>query len=311
MHPALSVILFTVSSGAGYGLVVLTVLLALTGLGGGLSAPVILSAGVVGLILITVGLLASTRHLANPKNAWRAFSRFRSSWLSREAVFAVLFYPFAVAWIGLAGWFGWSHWTVDLLGLANALLALVTVYCTGMIYACLRTIRQWHNPLVPANYLLLGLASGALPLLAILSWHGSPALAPTLWLALALLLAAAAGKILYYQWIGLPQSSTLNTAVGVTRAQVRLFDSGQSSGNFLTREFGYRPSPERIRALRLAVYGLAFAVPLVLLALTGASDPVPVTVACAVMLVGTGIERWLFFAEARHVVNLFYGQARL
>lgn len=311
MHPALSVIIFTVSSGAGYGLVVLTVLFALTGFGGGLSALVILTAGVVGLILITAGLLASTRHLANPKNAWRAFSRFRSSWLSREAVFAVLFYPFAVAWIGLAGWFGRVHWAIDLLGLASALLALVTVYCTGMIYACLRTIRQWHNPLVPANYLLLGLASGVLLLLAILSWHGSPALAPSLWLALTLLLLAAAGKALYYQWIGLPQGSTLNTAVGVTRAQVRLFDSGQSSGNFLTREFGYRPSPERIRALRLVVYGLTFAVPLILLALPGAPGFIPIASACVAALIGTGIERWLFFAEARHVVNLFYGQARL
>ena len=37
---------------------------------------------------MSLGLLSSVLHLANPKNAWRSFSRFRTSWLSREAVFA-------------------------------------------------------------------------------------------------------------------------------------------------------------------------------------------------------------------------------
>lgn len=310
MNPALSVILFTISSGAGYGLLMLTVLLALTPLGGELPAMVILIAGVVALILITVGLLASTQHLANPKNAWRAFSRFRSSWLSREAVFAVLLYPFALLWLAAAGWFGRAHWIIDALGLASALLALVTVLCTGMIYACLRTIRQWHNPLVPVNYLLLGLANGALLLVAILAWHETPTQAAT-GLGLALVASAAVTKGLYYYWIGLPQSSTLNTAVGVTRARVRLFESGESSGNFLTREFGFRPTPELIRRLRLAVYGLTFVIPLVLLLLPGPPGLSLAGVATAAMLIGTGIERWLFFAEARHVVNLFYGQPRI
>ncbi len=309
MHPALSVIIFTVSSGAGYGLVMLTVLLALTS--GALSAEVILSAGVVGLLLITVGLLASTRHLANPKNAWRAFSRFRGSWLSREAVFAVVFYPFALVWFAAAGWLGWSHWLLDLIGLLTALLALITVFSTGMIYACLRTIRQWHNPLVPTNYLLLSLFSGVLLLVLILSWQGSPALATSVTLSLALLTTAALGKALYYHWIGLPQGSTLNTAVGVTRARVRLFDSGQSSGNFLTREFGYRPTPILIRKLRLMVYTLGFVLPLLLLALPGTPGPSLAASATVAALVGIGIERWLFFAEARHVVNLFYGQSGL
>lgn len=311
MHPALSVIVFTVSSGAGYGLLMLTVLLALTPLGGELPAAVTLSAGIIALILITVGLLASTQHLANPRNAWRAFSRFRSSWLSREAVFAVLLYPFALLWLASAGWFGRSHWLIDVLGLLSALLALITVLCTGMIYACLRTIRQWHNPLVPVNYLLLGLSNGALLLVTILAWHQTPTLGSAVGLSLALVAATAITKGLYYYWIGLPQSSTLNTGLGITRARVRLFESGESSGNFLTREFGFRPDAALLRKLRLAVYLLAFAVPLVLLLLPGPVTPALATAAAVAMLVGTAIERWLFFAEARHVVNLFYGRTGL
>ncbi|MDX1605664.1 MAG: DmsC/YnfH family molybdoenzyme membrane anchor subunit [Candidatus Competibacterales bacterium] len=311
MQPTLSLVVFTVSAGAGYGLLALTVLLAwlgAQGMPGGL-----LVAGIGALALITLGLLVSTRHLANPRNAWRAFSRFRSSWLSREAVFAVLLYPFALAWLALAGWQGTHGPAVDLLGLASALLALVTVYCTGMIYACLRTIRQWHNPLVPVNYLLLALASGALLLAAILATTGSANSGTAETIALALLVSAGLGKALYYHWIGPPQQAppagpSLNSALGLTRARVRLFDSGQSGGNYLTREFGYRPPARRLRGLRLAVLLLGFVVPASLLLHESAAATVA---AALVALAGIGIERWLFFAEARHVVNLFYGEARV
>ena len=41
----------------------------------------------------------------------------------------------------------------------------------------------------------------------------------------------------------------------------------------------------------------------------GAWWQTPIVVgACAVALAGIVSERWLFFAEARHVVTLYYGQ---
>ncbi len=127
------------------------------GLGDALGPGRILAAGVFALALTAAGLTASMFHLANPKNAWRAFSRFKTSWPSREGVFAVLFFPFAAAYLGLT-------W-LDMQGLepvrltAGALatvLAWATLFSTGMIYGCLKTIRQWNTPLVPANYLALG-----------------------------------------------------------------------------------------------------------------------------------------------------------
>ena len=44
--------------------------------------------------LVTAGLLSSTltAHLGSPERAWRAFSQWRTSWLSREGVMAVLTY---------------------------------------------------------------------------------------------------------------------------------------------------------------------------------------------------------------------------
>jgi DMSO reductase anchor subunit len=43
-------------------------------------------------LLVTLGLLSSTFHLGHPERAWRAFSQWRSSWLSREGVAAVATY---------------------------------------------------------------------------------------------------------------------------------------------------------------------------------------------------------------------------
>ena len=62
-------------------------------------------------------------------------------------------------------WFDAPLWLRETFGLLTAVLAWITVFSTGMIYACLKTIRQWNTPLVPANYLALGYASGSLLLL--------------------------------------------------------------------------------------------------------------------------------------------------
>ena len=48
------------------------------------------------------------------------------------------------------------------LATALVLLAWATLFCTAMIYASLKPIRQWHTWRVPLNYLLLGHATGAL-----------------------------------------------------------------------------------------------------------------------------------------------------
>ena len=173
MHPAYSVIFFTVASGAGYGLLAT---LAVLGVANALPA----SAGfawtslVAAFALITVGLLASTVHLGHPERAWRAISQWRSSWLSREGLLAILTYPvaaiFAVGWLFLADGDGelarLDGW-VRAAALATAVLALATVLATAMIYRSLAPIHQWHNDWVPAGYLGLGAMSGGAWLFAL------------------------------------------------------------------------------------------------------------------------------------------------
>ncbi|MEP6655849.1 MAG: DmsC/YnfH family molybdoenzyme membrane anchor subunit [Betaproteobacteria bacterium] len=305
MKPTLSVIFFTVSSGAGFGLMALLVLADVLQWGGGLSGGAIVGAGLIALALVTAGLLSSTLHLANPKNAWRAFSRFRTSWLSREGVFAVAFYPFALCYLLLA--------YLDIAGVPRAIvgagtiaLAWITVYSTGMIYASLKPIPQWHTPLVPIAYFVLGHYSGALLLFAVLVYGGQGA--PVyLYSALTWLALAAAVKAIYYAWMRRPGvGATINTATGISRARVRLLDDGHSHGTFLTNEFGFILARKHAVLGKVLVFVVGFLVPLGALLL---APPVFVAAlfAAAAATAGLIVERWFFFAEARHVVRLYHG----
>ncbi len=100
MHPAYSIILFTTASGIGYGmLAILGVLFALDLVP--TTRDFIGTVLVLALALVGAGLLSSTAHLGRPERAWRALTQWRSSWLSREGILALLtFVP--------AGLFGWG-----------------------------------------------------------------------------------------------------------------------------------------------------------------------------------------------------------
>jgi len=267
----------------------------------------------MGLILIILGLFSSTLHLANPKNAWRAFSRFKTSWLAREAVMAIAFFPVVSLWM-LGWWLGvaeqaYALWVIACL--FTLVLAMATVFSTGMIYACLKTIPQWNNAMTPLNYILLSLMTGSLLMSATL--NETDTFADTiLVLSLTLIIISAISKLIYYTWLGTPQGSTIATATGFTRGAVRLLDVGHTSGTFLTDEFGYVITKNRSLLLRVAVFVMAFVLPALLLigTILKIGTPIPlILIALLSSLIGVLIERWLFFAEARHVVNLYHGTA--
>ena len=97
MHPQFSVIVFTTLSGAGYGM------LCWLGLYGAMDRlpadrQFAIVAMIVALGTIAAGLVASLFHLGHPERAWRALSQWRTSWLSREGVAALItFIPASVA----------------------------------------------------------------------------------------------------------------------------------------------------------------------------------------------------------------------
>jgi sulfite dehydrogenase (quinone) subunit SoeC len=311
MHPALSVIVFTSTSGAGYGLLVWYGLLStVPGMQEGrLAALIVLP---LALILVTVGLLSSTFHLGRPERAWRAFSQWRTSWLSREGVCSLLTYAptglLALAWIAFPSPGRIVLW----LGLVAACASLVTIYCTAMIYASLKTVHQWCNPYVAPNYLALGLYTGALLLALVLHLLGRGSLVVDVVTFVAGLVALM-GKLTYWRFIATtrhPSSPESATGLGAL-GKVRLFEAPHTEENYLMREMGFtiaRKHAERLRMLSLLTL---FAGPLVLMLVAivmgDAVAAIALVVATALAAVGVLVERWLFFAEARHVVTLFYG----
>ncbi len=335
MHPAFSVIFFTVSSGAGLGLLALTALLdgaGILGIAPAVEAEILLRGAIAGMALTVAGLASSTLHLANPKNAWRSAARFRTSWLSREAVFAMALLAAAAGYAALL-FVGANALARGVLALLVVLLAWTVVICTAMIYASLKPIRQWHTRLTPAAYLALGHWSGALVLLTIMATlapaNANADAAPTLRLVLivACVLGVAALVVKAAWWrraAGESGSRTLEEAIGVAHGvrpprsataagrsvmAARLFDVGHTQGTFLTREFVHRVDPARSRAVRLFALACAFLAPLALLVAAGTAAHV-VQAATLLCLVGLVAERWLFFAEAKHTVRLYHGERR-
>ena len=311
MHPALSVILFTSASGGGY------FMLALLGLFGasGVLSPDPLSgwiAFVWSLGAVTFGLVSSTLHLGHPERAWRAFSQWRSSWLSREGVLSlVTFVPaglYAIWWLFLGEIWRW-------MGLLLSVSAIATVCATAMIYASLKPIRAWHNLWTLPGYLAMGLASGAL-------WF-------TLWAELmpavekpaydfaAIGLAiSAAIKLLYWHFLDSgAHAATAESATGLGQfGKVRMLTAPHTEENYLLKEMGFRIARKHAVKLRRIALLAGFVLPLlaVLAALLTphAIDIILVIAAVILNAIGTVTERWLFFAEAKHTITLYYGAER-
>lgn len=288
MHAAPSVIVFTVLSGAGFG--------ALAFLSLGLPPVTGLSAFLLfgfGFALAVGGLVASTFHLGNPQRALRAFTQWRTSWLSREAWLSVA----ALVVIGLtaASTIFLGH-RPALLGALGAALALATVAATSMIYAQLATVPRWNTPLTPACFLAATLAGGA-----IVGADARVAAALLVGLGALQLVAWRAGDGRFAA-----RGHTLATATGLGRiGRPRLFEPPHTGTNYLLREFVHTVGRKHATKLRLIALPAMSLLPALLLLVS--DGLAPRALAFAVHLAGMAISRWLFFAEAEHVVGLYYG----
>jgi DMSO reductase anchor subunit len=306
MHPALSIIAFTTLSGLGYGLAVM--------LGLGLLDPAATAtkfAHFTALALMSAGLMSSTLHLGNPQRAWRALSQWRSSWLSREGVMAIItFIPLcAAAYLSI-----FEGRAIVWIGLIGAALSLVTVYCTAMIYASLKSVPRWHTGWTPASYLSFSLASGGVLATLFSAFNGDAGL----WLPLLAALLVAAAWAIKFRWRerarNLRQESTPETATGLGNiGKVRLFEPPHMTENYLTREMGFVVARKHAVKLFRIAFALGAAIPFILMILTAMADRgtggILLSLTAALCLaVGLLVERWLFFAEARHVVMNYYGK---
>lgn len=309
MHPAYSVIFFTVSSGAGYGLLAALALAALFGLlPAGLAFWLV--AAVLSLGLITTGLLSSTLHLGHPERAWRALSQWWTSWLSREGVLAVATYPVALAFFG-AGALGGGESLTKALAVAVIVCCAATVSATAMIYAALKTIPHWHDRRVLPGYLVHAAVTGFLWLLALMTVWGGDVSAVAI-LAVAACVVAAGVKWSYWTSIdGARTGPTAETATGLgALGAVRPLDPPHTQKNYLQNEMGYRVARKHAAKLRRVAFIAGYVVPALLAATVTEATGLPAILVAGVTVIvamtGMLVERWLFFAEARHVVMLYY-----
>ena len=288
MHPAPSVILFTALSGLGLGFLIW--------LGSGVLSlsgwPAFFAWG-FGYALTTGGLLASSFHLGNPQRALLAFTQWRSSWLSREAWASCLtlltFAPQALSdWLDL----GWGRG----FGIAGAVLALATLLSTAMIYAQLKTVPRWHHWLTPVSFLAFALTGGVL-----LAEPGPAAAGFCLILALVMVAQWAVGDGAFAR-----AGETMESATGLTGGRLRVFEQPHTGGNYLMREMIHVVGRKHSRKLRGIALVAAALLPALLTLVLPPLAAAPL--AGALHMIGVFAARWLFFAEAEHVVGLYYGQ---
>ncbi|MEO0944399.1 MAG: DmsC/YnfH family molybdoenzyme membrane anchor subunit [Pseudomonadota bacterium] len=294
MHPAPSIILFTSLSGLGFGLLMML----------GLGYPDV-SGGLAFLFfalaygLAVGGLIASTLHLGHPERALKAFTQWRSSWLSREGWLAVATllvmapYGFGLVFIDTR---------LSILGVLGSLLALATVFATSMIYMQLRTIPRWNHWSPPVLFLGYSIAGGTL-----LAGEATVAL----WLLIIL------GLVQIVAWFDQDRhetasETTLGTATGLgTKGTVRAFEPPHTGSNYLTNEMGFRVARKHAAVLKVIALTLAFILPVFfLMPVTFNLGGVHIFAALATLshIAGVFVQRWLFFAEAKHVVSLYYGR---
>lgn len=321
MHPAFSVIFFTTLSGAGYGLLTWSAIAALLRWSG---AQSLLACVVLGLVLVTVGLFSSMAHLGKPLRAWRAFSQWRTSWLSREGVMAILTYLPATSLAALLAVEVFASHGDDSIsrgvaaidaGLAISTLLLVvcsllTVVCTAMIYASLKPIPAWRHSAVVPVYVLFSLLTGGLLCAALIGLRegvGNGVAMVGVFVAIVL----AVVKQRYWRDIDTtPLPSTRADAVGLPGRAVSVFERPHTETNYLTREMGFVLARRHSRKLRVIALALFAGLPVMLMLpvwLLVHLDAGPwLAVAALSALLGAMVERWLFFAEARHLVTLYY-----
>ena len=289
MHPAPSIILFTVLSGFGFGLISIVGLLQFLSQ---ISAANIIIFSLIGLFFSTVGLISSFFHLANKKNAIKSMSQWQTSWLSREAISSIFCLSIVV---GNIGWVFVQNRYINEVGIILFLLSLFTIFTTAMIYAQLKTVPSWNNMLTPAIFIFAGLAGGSILLMDYAS--------------LVLLLIFGVLQVLF--WYIADRSfidieTTVGTALGFSKNEdIRSFDLAHTNRNYLLNEMVYKVARKHAVKIRYISFFAAFVFPMSLTLIFPGNFSVSVFM-LVFHLVGIYFSRWLFFAEAKHSVSFYY-----
>jgi DMSO reductase anchor subunit len=322
MHPAFSVIFLTTLIGAGQGLFLAlfssqlySEFDLLPGIGDsnfyGIGAA-------IALALLVGGLVSSIFHLGHPERAWRSAARWKTSWLSREVIAlpTTMAAVFAYALIHLMGMDSvvFKHGEIDLnlslfVGIFGVIVTFVLFLCTAMIYACIKFLQEWSNPLTVINYFLFGTASGFTLATALASYLGLKE--QTLFLggwAIALTVVVFITRTAsLYRNSRIKHKSSIQSAIGIRHNKIQQKAQGAMGGSFNTREYFHGKTAMFLKSIKLIFMVLVFPIPLILLSSAIASANTEVLIAAFVIqYIGLIAERWFFFAQANHPQNIYY-----
>ena len=306
MHPAVSIILFTTLSGCGLGLGVWTVIASHSD-----NVTLAFVQATVAAALGGAGLVCSVFHLRRPFRAWRALSQWRSSWLSREGILA----PAALAAVfayGVSVWVGVADWPALALRVLGFVFCSIALFATAMIYAQIKAVPAWNTALTPVFFLLFAGSSGGL-LYAATSVAFGNASSESMILAAVMVIAAWVAKLAWWRRLDRTGTgdSSIESATGITElGEVRLLEPPHTGSNYLLSEMAFvvaRKHAVKLRRIAVLTGGI---LPLACLAFAAAGHFAPAAILCALLfhLLGVGISRWLFFAESKHTVALYYGR---
>ena len=274
-------------------------------------------ASAVSLLLLILGLIASIFHLGHPERAWRSAAMWRTSWLSREVI--VLPTVMGLVFLyGLVHFMGWNL-TVMTIGAvvidlsliigALATLAVLSLYvATGMIYACLKFLQEWHSPLTVINYILLGSVSG-FTMATLLAAYKQPELISFFagWSVVLLLFAFIFRAASLIRNKRLRPKSTVQTAIGIRHNQIKQKSMGFMGGSVNTRDFFHGKTRFFMRSIKTIFILMVFVIPLIMLIIALFKPSVTVLgIAMISMYLGLIAERWYFFAEGNHPQNIYY-----
>jgi len=321
MNPAFSVIFLTTLIGVGQGLLLALFTqqsYALFDLLPQQDARFYGWGALLALLFTLAGLIASFFHLGRPERAWRSAAQWRTSWLSREVIVLPAFMGilFLYGASHLAGFDPvviklhsglWINATVILGGIAT-IMAFVLFVSTGMVYACMRFLQEWHSPLTIINFILLGGASG-FTLAAFYAALAAPTQAGFFvgWALIITLLGLLGRGAALWRNARLRPKSTMQTAIGIKHPRIVQTAQGAMGGSFNTREFFHGKSGAFLKRVKVSFLLLAFVLPALLLAFNlPYSSTALLGVAFIAQFAGLLAERWYFFAEAKHPQNLYY-----
>ncbi|MBF0193360.1 MAG: dimethyl sulfoxide reductase anchor subunit [Magnetococcales bacterium] len=270
------------------------------------------------LLFMGAGLFASFFHLTHPSRGIYAWQRWRSSWLSRE----VILLPMVIGLMAISAmshYFRWDNFFLEFSGMdltwilsgVTVLLCIFLFIATGMIYASVRFFQEWASPFTVINFLLMGLASGY-TLAAVFAHTGfgrGYSLGEfLLYSALFFTILAWASR----SWSlarnrRIQPTSSLQSAIGVHHGTIRQLTRGFTASSFNIKEFFHGRAPTTIIWVQRLFIILSFILPFTLLLVGSWLNIIPVIhSAFGVQMLGLFLERWYFFAQAKHPQNLYY-----